>query len=75
VVLQLLLLVISCIPKLTAWLHDSQLITAGQAEEAARAMKEQLDEISRANQARARARDDIAAHGVRAHDDDERTDI
>ncbi|MCC2111165.1 MAG: hypothetical protein KDJ16_03945 [Hyphomicrobiales bacterium] len=52
------------------WLHDRQMITAGQAETLAAEMKGQSDALKNALAAREAVRADAAVHPERVSDDD-----
>ncbi len=56
------------------WLHDRQMLSAGQAEQVAKEMEAQTDALRKANAAREAVRADIAhdANRVRQHDEFER---
>ena len=56
------------------WLHDRQMLSAGQAEQVAKEMEAQTDALRKANAAREAVRADIArdAGRVRQHDEFER---
>lgn len=52
------------------WLHDKQMLSAGQAQEVAAEMKAQTDAINRALATREAVRADVAKHPDRVSDDD-----
>ena len=66
--LSLVLGVVKLLGVFTQWLHDRQMINAGQAEQVAKDLTEQGDAIRKAVAARLRARDDAERGKLR--DDD-----
>lgn len=59
---------------LVSYLHDRQMLSAGQAEQVAKELEAQTDALRKANAAREAVRADIArdASRVRQHDEFER---
>lgn len=53
------------------WLHDRQMLSAGQAEQVAKEMEAQTDALRKANAAREAVRADLAKHPERVKDQDE----
>lgn len=72
--LALILSVVKLLGALTSWMHDRQMLSAGQAEQVAKEMEAQTDALRKANAAREAVRADIAhdANRVRQHDEFER---
>jgi len=72
--LALILSVVKLLGALTSWMHDRQMLSAGQAEQVAKEMEAQTDALRKANAAREAVRADIAhdASRVRQHDEFER---
>lgn len=72
--LALILSVVKLLGALTSWMHDRQMLSAGQAEQVAKEMEAQTDALRKANAAREAVRADIArdAGRVRQHDEFER---
>ena len=58
----ILLALIKSVGALSTYLHDNKLISAGQATEAANALKAQHDAMVRANAVRESVRSDLAKH-------------
>ncbi len=52
------------------WLHDRQMLSAGQAEQVAKEMEAQTDALRKANAAREAVRADIARNPDGVRDDD-----
>ena len=72
--LALILSVVKLLGALTSWMHDRQMLSAGQAEQVAKEMEAQTDALRKANAAREAVRADIAhdSSRVRQHDEFER---
>ena len=72
--LALILSVVKLLGALTSWMHDRQMLSAGQAEQVAKEMEAQTDALRKANAAREAVRADIAhdVSRVRQHDEFER---
>lgn len=54
----------------TSWLHDRQMMSAGQAEQVASELKGQADALSKALAAREAVRSDLARNPGRVSDND-----
>lgn len=74
--LALVLAAVKLLGSLTSWLHDRQMISAGQAEQVAAELKGQSDALSKALAAREAVRADIARNpdGLRSDDGFKRQD-
>lgn len=74
--LALILSVVKLLGALTSYLHDRQMLSAGQAEQVAKEMEAQTDALRKANAAREAVRADIARNpdGVRNDDGFRRKD-
>jgi len=69
--LALILSVVKLLGALTSWMHDRQMLSAGQAEQVAKEMEAQTDALRKANAAREAVRADLAKHPERVKDQDE----
>ena len=69
--LALALALVKMLGAFAGFLHDRQMVSAGQAAEIAAALKGQSDALNKAIAAREAVRGDIAAHPDRVRDHDE----
>ena len=66
----LLLTLVKLVGSFASYLHDQQLISAGEAEASAAALRGQADALDRAREARESVRSDLARHPDRVRQDD-----
>lgn len=68
--LALILSAVKLLGAITSWMHDRQMVSAGQAEQIAAELKGQSDALTKALAAREAVRADIARNPDRLRDDD-----